>query len=394
MRAPKTFRNAVPAINFTPLAAAVATLALWAPAAHAAPPAPCGGTPQIADPRGDGHHNNTDVVAAWVTETGGRLQAVIRVYTGIWEPAHEDSESAGFAFLYRVGGQTRYVRTVVRFGAQPVFDHGTWTLAGGFVSEGATTGEVTTGFNGTTTMDIPALPAGTVLANPFVLTYDGIEGGQPHWVDRGPGGTTPAGSEYGADYVVGSCFGAPAGPGGDPGTDPGAGAPTTSAISLQAPRRMTGSGKATIRGHVTPARGGVSVTVTAKARRTLTRTVTTAADGSFKVALPVSETTSVRAVADGLGSQTYTIKMYSRVRIKVRTLKSGAVVVTGTTSPKLTGRVLLLRSNAVRPSARTTARNGRFKFRLRHPRPGRYQAVYIPRGGRAERSTSNTGVIR
>jgi hypothetical protein len=136
------------------------------------------------------------------------------------------------------------------------------------------------------------------------------------------------------------------------------------------------------------------VTVTAKARRTLTRTVTTAADGSFKVALPVSETTSVRAVADGLGSQTYTIKMYSRVRIKVRTLKSGAVVVTGTTSPKLTGRVLLLRSNAVRPSARTTARNGRFKFRLRHPRPGRYQAVYIPRGGRAERSTSNTGVIR
>jgi hypothetical protein len=70
------------------------------------------------------------------------------------------------------------------------------------------------------------------------------------------------------------------------------------------------------------------------------------------------------------------------------------VVVTGTTSPQLKGRVLWLRDHAVRPSARATARNGRFTLRLKHPRRGRYQAVYIPTGNRAERSTSNTGVIR
>ena len=102
----------------------------------------------------------------------------------------------------------------------------------------------------------------------------------------------------------------------------------------------------------------------------------------------------MRAVAEGLGSQTLTVQMFSKVRIKVRRLKSGTVVVSGTTSPKLSGRILWLRSNAVRPSARTSARNGRFTLRFQHPRRGRYQAVFIPSGDRAERSTSNTGVIR
>jgi hypothetical protein len=86
--------------------------------------------------------------------------------------------------------------------------------------------------------------------------------------------------------------------------------------------------------------------------------------------------------------------LFAKVRIKLRKLKSGTVIVSGTTSPKLTGRILWLRSNAVRASARTTARNGKFTLRLKHPKRGRYQAVYIPNGDRAERSTSNTGVIR
>ena len=99
-------------------------------------------------------------------------------------------------------------------------------------------------------------------------------------------------------------------------------------------------------------------------------------------------------MAEGLGSQTLTVQMYSRVRVKVRTLRNGTVVVSGTTSPKLSGRILWLRTDAVRPSARTTARNGRFELRFKHPKRGRYQAVFIPTGDRAERSTSNTGVIR
>ena len=368
------------------LLATAVTTALGAAPASAAPPAPCGGTPQITDARGDGHHTNTDVVAAWLTETAGRLQAVIQVDYGRWEPAHEDSETAGFALVYRQDGQLRFVRAVVARGVPPTYDSGTWSAIGGFAPTGATAGEVTTGPNGTVTIDVPASAAGTVLAQPFALTYDGY----PHWVDRAPGGVSPEGTEFGADYVVGRCTaGDPVPPGG--GTDP---APGVTAITLTAPSKRTGSGRAKVSGRVTPARAGVTVAITATARRAVTRRVTTGAAGSFTLSLPVSETTRVRAVADGLGSQTLTVRMHSKVRVKVRRLKSGTVVVTGTTSPKLTGRILWLRANAVRPSARTTARDGRFRLRFKHPRRGRYQAVFIPTGGRAERSTSNTGVIR
>ena len=363
-------------------------VAFGVPAASAAPPAPCGGTPQITDAKGDGHHTNTDVTAAWLTEAGGRLQAVVQVDFGLWEPAHPDSAQAGIAVLYELAGQTRYVRVTMTFGAPPAFDHGTWTRAGGFLSQGATGAEVTTGAGATVTLDVPAVVAGTVLARPFALTYDGEEAGQPHWVDRAPGATTPDDTSPGADYVAGSCSAGPP-PGGTP-----TGPVTTTAIDLKAPRKLTGSGRAKLTGKVTPARAGVKVAITATARRSSTRTVTTGVDGSFSLSLPISETTRVRAVAEGLGSQTLTVQMYSKVRIKVRRLKSGTVVVSGTTSPKLSGRILWLRSNAVRPSARTSARNGRFTLRFQHPRRGRYQAVFIPSGGRAERSTSNTGVIR
>ena len=50
-----------------------------------------------------------------------------------------------------------------------------------------------------------------MLARPFVLTYDGEEAGQPHWVDRAPGATTPDDTSPGADYVAGSCGGPAAG---------------------------------------------------------------------------------------------------------------------------------------------------------------------------------------
>lgn len=385
------------------VAAAAVVFFILASTASAAPPAPCGGAAQIADSQGDGHHDNTDVLAGWLTESGGRLQAVIRVHLGFWEPAHDDSESAGFALLYRVGGQLRYVRATVTRTAPPTYDHGTWSTAGGFAKAGDTTGAVTVGPNGTVTIDVPAVSAGTVLAQPFVLTYDGITGPDAHWVDRAPGGTTPDGTEFGADFVAGSCSsGNPDNPGtpndpatpGTPGTVGVPGAVRTTAVTLSAPKRLTGSRRATFSGRVSPARAGVLIDITVTGRRSSRYRVTSRADGSFALRLTVSETTRVRAVAEGLGSQTLTVQMYSKVRVKVRTLASGAVVVSGTTSPKLSGRILWLRSNAVRASARTTARNGRFTLRFSRPRPGRYQAVFIPSGDRAERSTSNTGVIR
>ena len=364
-----------------------------AAAAHAAPaaaaPAPCGGVAQIADAVGDGHHNNTDVTAAWLSEQAGRLQAVIQPRAAVWEPAHDESDAAGFALLYTAGGELRYVRAVAPRGPAR-FDHGTWSAAGGFAAAGATTGQTVAGPGGSVTIDVPALAPGTVLTRLFALTYDGGTGADLHWVDRAPGGAaTPAGTEFGADYVVGACGGPLTG---TPG--PGGGAVTTTAVQLDAPRRIVGGGSTQVGGRVAPARAGVSVQVTATARRSVVRRAVTQADGSFSLLLPIGETTGVRAVAESIASQTRTITVVSKVRIRVRRRAGGAAVVRGTVRPRLPGRVLLLRRGAVEATATAQARDGRFRIRLSNPRRGRYQAVFIPRGKRAERSTSNTGAIR
>jgi hypothetical protein len=340
--------------------------------------------PQIADAVGDGHHNNTDVTAAWLSEEAGRLQAVIRPRVAVWEPAHDDSDAAGFALVFNAGGQTRYVRAEAVRGAGPRFDRGTWSRAGGFASAGATAGEAVGGPGGSVTIDMPGLAAGAVLTQLFVLTYDGIGADGPHWVDRAPGGVSPDEAAFGADYVVGSCVS------GGPGPDPSGGSSTT-AVLLDSRRRVVGGGRTEVSGRVLPARAGVRVAVTATAKRTRMRRAVTQADGSFSLLLALGETTRVRAVAEGIGSQTRTITVVSRIRIKVR---RGGRLIAGRVRPALPGRVLLLRGDAVEPVAKVRPRDGRFRIRLANPRRGRYQAVYIPSARRAERSTSNTGVIR
>jgi hypothetical protein len=218
-----------------------------------------------------------------------------------------------------------------------------------------------------------------------VLTYDGISGGVPDWVDHAPGGTDPADPARGADYFAGSCATA---------TPPPGTTPTTTSVQLSAPKTVTGRKTVTITGKVLPARAGVPVTLTRQARATATTQATTAADGTFSARVPIAETTRLRAVAENVGSSELTVTAHSRVRIKLKRAKDGAVTVTGTVDPKLPGKVLWLRSNAATPTARANTRNGTFRLRLKHPRPGRYQAVVIPNGDRAERATSNTGVIR
>ena len=145
-----------------------------------------------------------------------------------------------------------------------------------------------------------------------------------------------------------------------------------------------------------PARAGVAVDVTATttAGRTRTRHARTQADGTFSLLLPIRETTRVRAVAESIGSQTRTLRVKPVVRIRMRERAGGAVAVKGRIRPKLPGRVLLLRRGAVEPTATARTRGGRFTLRLRAPRTGRYQVVFIPSGERAARSISNTGVIR
>jgi hypothetical protein len=367
--------------------AAVIALAAFAPGAAAQAPAPCGGQPQISDATGDGHHNTTDVLSAWFSEANGRLQAVIKVDAGNWFPDHEDGP-ARWALMFTVGGQTWYVGAVAN--PSPVqFEYGTWTASGSFARAGPTNGALVGGPGGTATIDVPAATgavAGAVLANPFVLTYD-ADG----LIDRAPGGDPPMANsgEYGADYIVGPCGGT-----GGPGGGGGGGAVGVSSVQLRAPAKRVGAGRVRVRGSIAPARGGVPVDLTIRARRRVVRRLTTRSDGTFSTRIRLSQTTRLRATAGGIGSQTSTVKMFSKTRITVRRMRGGGVLVRGRVNPALPGRVLLLRTTAVKPSARTTARKGRFRFRLKDPRPGRYQAVFIPSKGRAERSTSNKGVIR
>jgi hypothetical protein len=377
------------------LAAVVSALLTVGIAAIAAgkAPAPCGGQAQISDPTGDGHHNTTDVLSAWLSEEAGRLQAVVKVQAGNWAPDHDEAVVAGFAVLFRAGGQVHYVRAVAPRPPEAVrYDYGTWTEAGGFVTAGATTGEVVGGAGGTATIDVPAATgavAGALLTDLFVLTYDDVDTSTPtHWVDRAPGGVTPAGTEFGADYVVGSC----AGPGGGPSGSGGPGG--VASVRLSAPKKRVGGGRVSLRGSIVPARGGVPVDVAVDGVKKTVRRVTTRGDGTFSSSIRLSQTTRLRATAGGIRSQTLTVTMFSRTRIKVRRLRGGGVLVRGRVSPALPGRVLLLRTTEYRPSARTKTRKGRFTFRFKHLERGRYQAVFIPFKGRAERSTSNKGAVR
>ena len=350
-----------------------------------APPNPCFGVAQISDPNGDGHHDGTDVLSAWFSMEAGPLQGVIKVKSGLWAPQHDDEDTNGSAYvlLFSHGGQTWFVRAFAPPTGPLVYDYGTYAGGNTFTSLGATAGSVIFGTGGSVTIDIPAATGattGVVLANPFVLTYDGVTGGVPDWVDHAPGGTGPNDSARGADYTVGPC-------------DTGG---TTSAVQLTAPARIVGGGKnATITGKALPGRAGVDVTLTRTALATAVSHATTAADGSFTFVVPVHETTRVRAAAEGISSQTLTITVRSTVRISVKRLASGAARISGRISPQVPGKVLILRTTAFRPTKTVTRfRAGKFSVLLARPAKGRYQAVYIPKGNRAERSTSNTIRIR
>jgi hypothetical protein len=368
-------------------------LGLLASPASAAVAQPCGGVAQISDPNGDGHHSSSDVLGAWFSEEAGRLQAVIKVKSGTWEPEHEDADinGSGYAMIFGVNGQTAYVRARTwPHSEKPVsFDYGTYAPGSWFASAGETSGEVAyAAFGGTVAIDVPAATGavpGARLASPFVLTYDGITGGEPDWVDQAPGGAPPNDPARGADYLVGSC-----------GAAGGVGAGGLSAVQLQAPKQIVGAHKVKVSGRVVPAQAGVTVELTSSARGSKVSQMRTATDGSFAVRLPIRETTELRAVANGIGSQTLTVAVKSKVTLKLRRLPSGAVRLSGRIDPALPGRLLLLPVGEIEPVRARKAKGSRFAFRLGPGRldPGRYQVVYIPRAGLAQRSTSRTVRVR
>lgn len=366
--------------------------ALAATPAKAAVAQPCGGVPQITDPSGDGHHSSTDVLSAWFSEEAGRLQAVVKVRVGTWEPEHEDAElnGSGYAMLFSLGGKTWYVRARDwPHSEKPVeFDYGTYANGSWFASSGTTTGEVAyASFGGTVAIDVPAAigaVTGSRLAAPYVLTYDGITAGTPDWVDQAPGGPPPSGTARGADYVVGSCGGA------------GGGVAGVSAVQLSAPRRIVGARKVTVSGRVVPAQAGIAVELTSSGRRTRVTQLQTDSAGAFSTRLSIGEATELRAVAAGIGSQTLTVAVRSKTVLKARKLRSGAVLISGRIDPPLPGRLLLLPKGEIEPIRTQRAHGKRFSFRFGRDRlaPGRYQVVFVPKAGLATRSTSNAVRVR
>jgi hypothetical protein len=370
-------------------AAMLAALAIAAAPASAAAPPPCGGVAQVIDTTG-GHHPATDLLSAWFSEANGRLQAVVRVQAGTWLPEHTDEaiDVAGYAVLWEAGGRTAYVRLQVSPAGAASYDYGTFDGAR-FQSEGPSAGEIVYApFGGTATIDVPAATGavpGAVLARPFALTYDGTSAdGLPHWVDQAPGVDKPGDPARGTDFTVGSCVG------GQPSGN------AVTAVELKAPKRVRGGAVVEVSGRVVPAIAGVAVELTQRDRRTKVLRATTGADGGFTLRLAVHESTELRAVAAGVSSATVGVSVASLVKIRVRELRSGAVRVLGQLRPALPGRLLLLGAEEVAPSATRAAGKRRFAFRFGAGKlaPGRYQVVYVPAKGRAERSTSNTVTVR
>lgn len=373
-------------------AAALAALAIAAAPTQAAAPPPCGGVAQVIDTTG-GHHPGTDVLSAWFSEANGRLQAVVRVRAGTWVPEHEDEAVAlaGYAVLFELGGRTAYVRAQVSPAGAASYDYGTFDGTR-FQSEGASAGElVHAAYGGTATIDVPAAMGavpGAVLAWPFALTYDGTSAdGLPHWVDQAPGVDKPGDALRGSDYVVGSCAG------GRPGAAVDGG---VLAVELKAPVRLRGGGIAQVTGRVVPARAGLAVELTVRDRRTRVLRTATGADGSFALRVPVRETTQLSARVAGVASATVGVRVSSTVKVALRRLRSGAIRVSGRLRPALPGRLLLLGADEVKPTATRAAGGKRFAFRFGVGKlePGRYEVVYIPARGRAERSTSNAVTVR
>lgn len=396
------------AASVVPLVAALAGLA---PAASGSPPAPCLGQPQITDVVHDGHHPGTDLIAAWLTESAGRLQAVLQTQDGVWRPEHEDEPITGseYALVFDAGGTTWYVRLaapLVADGPQ-VADWGTYA-AGMFTRLGSTTvTELVSGPFGTAVVDVPADVTGSTtpgsrLTNLFALTLDGRSAlGIPHWVDHAPGGTAVDDATRGADFVVGACAAAGGGDGG--GGAAGGVAQTTLAVQLRVPARATGATSPLASGQVVPARGGVPVEIevdpVAGGAGTRTLVVQTAADGTYATRFRLLETSIVRATAEGVRSQGTIVRVQARVTARLLASDgTGGVAVAAEVEPALPGRLLLLATDSVDPIAtavvRTRAGRRTIVLRPRLAPPGRYQVVYIPAASRADRATSKVVRIR
>ena len=199
--------------------------------------------------------------------------------------------------------------------------------------------------NGTVTIDVPAVAAGTLLVgarscSPTTASTPACRRGST---------TRPAARRRPTRPSAPTTSSAPATP------RRRRRAVTTTSVQLSAPRsRSPGRKTVTVTGKVLPARAGVPVTITRTATRSDDDHVTSAADGSFCRAdrdrrdeRPARRRRGHRLPrADGHRAST--------VKIKVRTTRTARPPVTGTVDPKLPGPGPVAAHQRRQPSARTT----------------------------------------
>ena len=176
-----------------------------------------------------------------------------------------------------------------------------------------------------------------MLANPFVLTYDGVTGGVPDWVDHAPGGVAPNDPSFGADYVVGSCVADP--PPADPGTptpDPGT-PPADHHRRCSCRRPLAARRRPRGRQRARRARRAAASPSASPAARRKTRVdrVTTAADGTFRARAPGTGVDAPAGRGRGHPLAGAAVVVALEGAHHVRRLASGITLVSGTTRPAL-----------------------------------------------------------
>ena len=324
----------------------------------------------------------------------GRLQAVIQPRAAVWEPAHDESDAAGFALLYTAGGADCATCAPWRRAAPARFDHGTWTARRRLRQRRRRRPARRRRGRRRVTIDVPAIAPGTVLARPFVLTYDGGTGADLHWVDRAPGGDDARRRRSSAPTTSSARAAAawPARPAraAAPATDHGGRSSTR-------PARVVGGGSAHGRRPRRARRGPasrVALTATARAAGRAPRAVTQA-DGSFSLLLPIGETTR-RARRRG-GDRLADAHDHRRLDGPHPRAPAGAAARPRPRAPSTRAA----RPRAAAPPRRRRAHRhreapatGASRFRLAPPARGPLPGRLHPVRRRAERSTSNTGVIR
>ena len=171
------------------------------------------------------------------------------------------------------------------------------------------------------------------------------------------------------------------------------GAQGMTSVQLAAPKRVTGRKTVTVTGKVLPARAGRAGHAHAHGEEDgheQRRPAPPTARSSCASSSARPRACGPPRTASARGELTVTAR--SKVKIKVRNRADGSAIVTGTVDPEASrpSPVAAHERRSTPPPRPPRAATGDSRCVSSSPKPGRYQVVFIPTGGRAERSVPPT----